>query len=325
MSAEELGCVGVPMKLLEKKMPIELPSTVIYANPPDGGLSSADSNWECRYSTVPKHVLQIIRIKEAAQNLTLNGRAVWAAAETCDNFLVMNEVFKGLSGQARFAVETQLKMHAQVQAYAVSSYRPNKFRNAYYVGDGCGRVAEGDYGKMLNNNQLRHIEGVLPRSTIDFYGSPVMPIAAIAYWLFGGGEDRNVNIGSLNLQMVLSDFKPITDVLNNPATVSGCYAIDAPFSYNTFSKAPINLPVAGVFGRVNGNVSGTLVINSDNTYSFTGHYMLNKDTYDADESNRSYWQEALTTFLRGLGDTFGRTDYTINIIGTQPVVFFGRK
>ncbi|MCJ2372194.1 hypothetical protein [Pseudomonas sp. RGM 3321] len=220
---------------------------------PDGGLSSADNNWECSYSTVPKHVLQIIRIKETAQNLTLNGRAVWAAAETCDNFIVMNEVFKGLSGQARFEVETQLKMHAQVQAYAVSHYWPSKFRDACYVGNGGGRAAEGDYGKIVNNHALRHIEGVLPRNTIDFYGSPSMPIAAIAYWIFGGGEECNVNVGSLNLQMVLSDFKFITDVLNNPATAPGHYAINSPFSYNTFSKAPVSLPVAGVFGRVNGN------------------------------------------------------------------------
>ncbi|WP_032620806.1 lipid II-degrading bacteriocin [Pseudomonas syringae] len=306
-------------------MPIELPSTVIYAYPPSGGLSNIDSNWESCYSTLPKHVLQIIRIKEAAENLTLNGRAVWAAAETCDNFLVMEEVFKGLSGQSRFMVETQLKMHAQVQAYAVSHYQLSRFRTAYYVGNGYGRVAEGDYGKMVNSRKMRHIEGVLPSNAVDFYGSPIMPIAAVAYWLFGGGADRNMNIGSLNLQMVLSDFKPIIDVLNNPATAPGVYPIDAPFSYNTFSKAPINLPVAGVLGRVSGNIGGHLVINADNTYTFTGQYVLNKDVYDADASNRSYWQETLTTFLHGLGEVFGHVDYTINIIGAQPVVFSGRK
>ncbi|WP_143514210.1 lipid II-degrading bacteriocin [Pseudomonas syringae] len=112
---------------------------------------------------------------------------------------------------------------------------------------------------------------------------------------------------------------------DNPMTVPGRYAINSPFSYNTFSKAPINLPVAGVFGRVNGNIIGDLVIHADNTYTFTGHYTLNKDIYDADKSNRSYWQETLTTFLHDLGNTFGHVDYTINIIGTQPVVFSGRK
>lgn len=150
-----------------------------------------------------------------------------------------------------------------------------------------------------------------------------MFVAGVYYWLYGGGERRYVNIGSLNLQMVTSDFPAIRDAI--AANAPGTYNIDSPFSYNTFGPAYLTSFVGLLLGRLSGNVSGTLTISPDSTYSFAGSYTLNADVFDADPSNRPALQEAATTALRYLGETLGHTDYTTEVLGTQPLNLSGTK
>lgn len=156
----------------------------------------------------------------------------------------------------------------------------------------------------------------------DFYGTALMPIAGIYYWLFGGGATRYVNIGALGLSMVPSDFKPVMDAV--AANGPGTYTINEPFQYNSF-RFMLNLHAAGLLGRVSGNVSGTVSVGADGNWAFDGSYTLNPDRYDADHSNRTYMQEKLTDFLRFLGDRFGSNDYQIVIEGSQKINFSGRK
>jgi hypothetical protein len=265
-----------------------------------------------------------MRIQNAGRALTLNGPAVWDASYTSDSLAVMNAVFAGLSGQTASAVLDQFKLHVAAHIFMLTDYAQASTANAYYVGDNSGRATEYFYGIADNASKLA-ISNPLPTHSVDFYGTPLMPIAAIGYWLYGSGADRYVHIESLNLQMVVSDFSPITEVLNSATTTAGSYAINKAFTYNVFSKTPINLPAAGMLGRVSGNVQGTLAVAADGTYSFTGQYTLNDDLYDAGTSNRTPTQEALTTFLRALGDTFGHTDYTIKIMGAKSITFSGSK
>ncbi|MBB1617024.1 hypothetical protein A9978_31705 [Pseudomonas sp. UMC65] len=251
-----------------------------------------------------------------------NGDRVYGAMFTNNSLSVMSECFRGLSMQPLETVKSQMAMHCTAALRTMQFYKrlPGTL-GPYFAGAGNGSIAMMGYSTFTSVDN-----GVLERSNgVDFYGDPLMPMQAIGYWLFGKGVTRNVRIESLNLQMVATDFKPIVNILSNPDKGAGAYRIKEPFSYNVFDKAPIDLPAAGMLGRISGEVEGTLELRPNGTYSFNGVYRLNPDLYDAGSSNRTPAQEGLTTFLRRLGETFGHTDYSINIVGEKTVSFSGGR
>jgi len=297
--------------------PIELPPTVIYGSSDSSETYAYDSSWDASFQSVPPYVRQILEIPLIASATTLNGEAVWDAVADGDSVTALNEVCKGISNQTYDIVKRQLAMHC---------YGAFSLGNAglYSLAADQNATLKDYYGQFLTSG----VDWTAAWGThgVDFVGTPLMPVAAIGYWLFGGGIDRYVHIGSLDLQVVSTDFTPITDILNDASKGAGIYQLQAsPFSYNTFSRAPLDLPAAGMIGRISGSLTGTLTITADGQYSFSGSFTLNPDRYDADLSNRSWAQEALTTFLRQLGDTFGHADYTINFLDAQKVEFTGSR
>lgn len=308
-------------------MTIELPATVIYAYPPEGTPYS--------YGVGPV-VDPLLDEMMAAHNMYMNGSAalyngpgIWDAFRTGSTLKVMEECFKGLSGKNKSEVEQQLRYHCEGGLGFFSSFATIPPENKYiYVGKGAYGTADwmtqNQYGYQMAGLLVDNLSVPYRENEVDFYGTLMMPLAAIGYWIFGGGKPRNVHIGSLNLQMLARDFQPIAALLNDAGSV-GQFEINQPFSYNIFDKAPIDVPAAGMLGRVSGNVKGTLVIQPDGTYGFNGSYSLNRDYYDADKSNRTWAQEALTTFLKGLGESFGHNDYYINILGEQAVQYSGTR
>ncbi|SDS65834.1 Colicin M [Pseudomonas cedrina] len=254
--------------------------------------------------------------------MMLNGEGIREAAQRCDSLAVMEQAFLGFSGQVEISLRQDLQVHCQAALTLLQTY--SSYNGApYYIGNGRGDYFEPAWGSLLYSGPITR-EIPFRANGIDFYGTPLMPLAAIGYWIYGGGQDRNVHIASLNLQLLPRDFQPIAKLLNDPNNL-GTFEINEPFSYNIFDKAPIDVPAAGMLGRVSGNVKGTLVIQSDGTYGFNGSYSLNRDYYDADKSNRTWAQEALTTFLKGLGESFGHNDYYINILGEQAVQYSGTR
>lgn len=305
-------------------MPVELPPTYVYPDDATPVTYGLDTGWNDEVAGTPDYIRAIFAIQTAAEKMTLNGTAVWAAVSASNPIMVLDEVCKGLSGQDLITVRTQLAMHCYAaftmaqnpEAIGVGPYKMEAERN---------NTLATFYGQFLTVNSINWTDSFQAHA-VDFYGTPMMPVVAIGYWLFGGGQDRNVHIGSLNLTMVATDFTPITGILNNAANGAGTYQLQsAPFSYNTFNKAPLDLPAAGMIGRVSGNLSGVLNISADGGYSFSGSYTLNSDLYNADMSNRSWLQESLTTFLSSLGDAFGHTDYKINFLDSQSVEFTGNR
>jgi hypothetical protein len=164
-----------------------------------------------------------------------------------------------------------------------------------------------------------------PISDFGFYGNPLMPIAAIYYWVAGGGVPRSIDIRSLNLRMGLGDFKPIKDVLSNSNYSVGTYQVSSFFSTNLFTHAPTDLWAAGTLGRIGGDINGVLTINADNTYVFNGSYTLHPDKFDANRDRRPFVQERLTDFLRSIGNLLGSKDYTINFSGAEQVTLSGHR
>ena len=304
-------------------MTIELAPTYVYPDQP--GVSSEfslNADWDLEFINLPSAQAEVEFIGGAARNMLLNGEALCEAAAVGDSIAVMIEAFKGLSVKDEMSVLQQLKVHCEAAVTLLQTYA--SYHGApYYLGNGRGAYIEPAWGSLLYSGPITY-EKPFRTHAIDFYGTPLMPLAAIGYWIFGGGQQRNVHVSSLNLQMLARDFQPIASLLNDAGNV-GHFEINAPFSYNVFDKAPIDVPAAGMLGRVSGNVKGGLDIQPDGTYTFSGSYSLNSDFYDADKSNRTWAQEALTTFLKGLGEAFGHTDYYINILGEQAVQFSGTR
>lgn len=301
-------------------MAIELPP--IYVNEQTGGGIVWDlGDWEGPIAGFPPEVRQIMAIPLAARGSTLNGDAVWSAAATNDARATTVEVAKGLSGQSGPAIQGQLALHAFMSA-ALGTGR-SQANGPYVLDTQDAANLYMAYGQVLVSDQ--NVWSGFGPNAIDFVGDVFMPITGIGYWLFGNGITRKVQTKSLDLHMNVSDFSPIQKILSDSVTYGpGPYTITEHFEYNTFSHQA-DLAAAGLIGRISGTVYGTLIIGQDGSYTFSGEYNINDDVYDAPTSNRTWQQEALTTFLRDLGEVFGHTDYTIQFLGNVPIQFSGYR
>ncbi|WP_434681333.1 lipid II-degrading bacteriocin [Pseudomonas sp. R1-18] len=297
-------------------MAIELPATVIYGNAPT---YTFDGNWDSAFDSTPAYVREIYGIPLAAEAYVMNGPAVWAAAAEGDGHKLMEEVCKGLSGQSLLMLKDQFALHC----YGANYVGAGGVAHGKYTVD--GQSLQGAYGQFILANLYTNAwRDAFKEHPIDLYG-PFMPFSAVGYWIFGEGRERNIHVGSLNLAFDASEVQPIQAILSNSANGPGVYPLaNEPFSINTF-KHPSDLPVALTVGRVSGNITGSLTVNPDGTYSFSGSYTLNDDKFDADPNKRPWLQEALTTFLRGMGDVFGHTDYYIRFQGSQELTLTGTR
>ena len=249
-----------------------------------------------------------------------NGHNVMNMAMTGDNINTLDAFFKGLSGRNAAYLEVQIRLLGTFTPWLMQGgYKGLADANPYGF-----TLAQAVHVPQLVGVYVQYPRTILPTSIPDFYGSVFMPIAAIYYWVKGGGKTRYVNIESLGLRMGPADLPIITNFVKNRAHGPGSYPISGKTSYNVFNHAS-DIAAAGVFGRISLNVQGTVTIHPDHTWSFAGKYSINPDRYDADVSRRTFTQEALTTFLRGIGDTLGHTDYMIEVRGEAPLNGSGRR
>lgn len=248
-----------------------------------------------------------------------NGELLFPLANKGDNEGALKACLDGFVGLTETQVKDQLRLHADCQKYMLHNLRSTGEFGVNGPGYAQTFYAQAYY---FLKAEAKNTQKNISQLHYDFFGTALMPIAGIYYWLFGGGATRYVNIGALGLSMVPSDFKPVMDAV--AANGPGTYVINEPFQYNSF-RFMLNLHAAGLLGRVSGNVTGTLNVGADGSWAFDGSYSLNPDRYDADHSNRTYMQEKLTDFLRFLGDRFGSNDYQIVIEGSQKIKFSGRK
>lgn len=297
---------------------VELPAIYVYAYGPSG-ISSGLSNVPMPSGPSKPDQHRSFLASGGIRKVFANGQGLFATANQGDSQGALQACFDGLVGLTEEQFKSQLRLHSDCQKYMLSTLVSSRG----YV-SGTGNAGEVDYSTAYFRimSGKKYSQKVIDSQHYDFYGTPLMPIAGIYYWLFGGGKTRYVNIGSLGLAMVSSDFKPVMDAVATKGL--GTYAINDQFEYNAF-RFMLNLYAAGLIGRISGNVSGTLNIGSDGGWQFDGYYTLKPDAYDADHSNRTYMQEKLTDFLRFLGDRFGYKNYLIVIEGSQKISFSGRR
>ncbi|WP_287812495.1 hypothetical protein [Pseudomonas sp.] len=183
------------------------------------------------------------------RKLISNGENVFKAADAYDTQGAMNASFVGLNGLTDVELKAQLTMHAAIQknllkdrasrgaVASVAVAAPERTEVAYATATWGHNTATVDHSKHP-----------------DFFGTPLMFMAGVYYWLYGNGERRYVNIGSLNLQMVTSDIAPIREAV--AANGPGTYSINSPFTYNTFGPGYLTSFAGLLLGRVSGNVTG---------------------------------------------------------------------
>jgi hypothetical protein len=252
----------------------------------------------------------------------VNGAKILAAAVAGNPLQVLIAFAEGLIQAREGAIRSQAMIYGTFTSWLANG--------GYQVVKGTGPdgLTESNLG---NITKLFGIYGAkywskgfyLPTSEFKFYGSPFTTLSGIYYWLFGNGATTTMNVNAMNLKMEINDFDPIFRIVNNPGMGPGTYNIDAEFSFNLFNHSG-NIWTALVNGRVSGHVTGTLVLNRDDSYAFNGEWTLNPDRYKAYQSNRTFTQEILTAFLTRLG-SLGHTDYDIVFTGSKDVHLTGQR
>jgi len=257
-----------------------------------------------------------------AWEATANGRAYWDAISAGQSAEAMQRFFEGLSARDATFARQQLDVWGR------------QFMR--YQAAGGARPAGSDAYAMSPalTPKLAQLAGVWiferrpekPAVAYDFWGSPVVALAGIAYWVLGGGATRNIHIESLGLDLQAHNLRPLQEALNNPGLMPGTYAISGDFEYNTFDGPTLrSLWAAGLMGRVSGNVTGTLTLGEGGNWHFTGSYAINPDSYDAYVSNRTPNQEAMTRFLGSIGNVMGHANYDIVTHGRKSIELTGRR
>ncbi len=248
-----------------------------------------------------------------AQRYFANGLSV--LQHTCEECL--DEFCKAMSKRPPEFIQSQMIRYAAYNAWVSVNY--TQFFNASANASGSGDFAN----SLLLPLQAWIEDGMRfpPEARERFYVTPILPLTGLNHWLEGTGTPAYIPIEALSLSVHFDDFAPLRDVLANPDLGAGSYAVSGAFDYNTFSESL----AGGLLGRVVGDISGTLTVASDGTFTFDGSFGIATDTYDANRSNRPDLQEKLTTFLGVLSNTFGSKDYQIYIDGRQSVHFEGVK
>lgn len=253
-----------------------------------------------------------------------NGPKVFAAAQAGDPIATAEAFFQGLSARSSNFVLGQLSIWKNFQVVLSEGYnRPISANDGGLIG-ADGRLSitalAGLYVTTAGNAPVE-----IANPKFDFWGTPFMFASGMYYYVAGNGEKRRVRISSLGLHLVPRDFEPVTEILENALNGPGIYVISGKFEHNIFERGVADVWAAGLLGRVNGWVNGELEIRADHTYFFKGLYSIAEDTYDVGASNRPFAQEALTSFLEGVGNTLGHTDYQIEVVGWEAVEGSGNR
>ncbi|WP_277965031.1 pesticin C-terminus-like muramidase [Pseudomonas sp. RIT-To-2] len=296
-------------------MTVTLPAEIVYAygDASSGFNPNASVDMSQPSGPPPFHPNEMFIEQHIVRQLFANGVNVFT--QTAKGLMkeTMQAIFSGFNSLTTDQVKDQLQKHADANRLIIAFFKSSNASNLLYDETGT----EVAYGHVFYGTT--HVDTTIHD---DFYGDVLMPVGGITYWLFGGGQDRYVNIASLNLQMGANDFSPVNDIILSAQP--GTYTVNAPFNYENFNYKPY-VYAAGLLGQVSGTVSGTVTIAADGSYSFSGSYTLNPDNYNANHASRPYMPKEQTDFIASLGDIYGHTDYRIVIEGSQSVTFTGNK
>lgn len=188
---------------------------------------------------------------------------------------------------------------------------------AYYEeilqpGDGVGDVqaAVDNHGNELPENYEAYDN--------TFEGNFATPFAAMSHYLFGEGEDMNVSIRNLGLEVspndvIVNGVNALDSFIYNDNLVGTAEVNVAKFAYNTADDSVIT---GAYIGNMSLKLEGDFTRFADGSWEFNGELRGYSDLYDFNPStHRSWAQETFTNIV----NTLPGTAYDINIQGSLPV------
>ncbi|HGM5492918.1 TPA: lipid II-degrading bacteriocin [Serratia fonticola] len=151
----------------------------------------------------------------------------------------------------------------------------------------------------------------------EFTGGVVSPVAALAYYVLGNGEERMIKIENIGLKLKVSDIPPVMSVINSGQV--GVFKISSNFTRDTSKDGMIP---AAYLGNITLKTEGVLSIQKNGTWNYNGVIRAYNDTFDANpSSHRGALGESATTILRALNGK----PYTISIPGELPAKYNGKR
>lgn len=172
-------------------------------------------------------------------------------------------------------------------------------------------------------SKVSSLLGLTPPDAYDSYdntmsGSEVMPLRALAHYLFGNGEQMRVNLADLDLNVTPDEINVGGGVTLDSMLTSGDYVgtrniTVEHFGYDTYNDdASTGLTLGNVTLKLEGEVSRF----DDGSWTFDGEIRAYNDFYDFNPSgHRAFWAEIITEITNQLPGT----SYGISIDGALSV------
>ncbi|RQV32100.1 lipid II-degrading bacteriocin [Burkholderia cenocepacia] len=292
--------------------PTELALPIATPNGPAGGY-----HWAINGDNIRGGIFQIGKFR------LVNGKKILEAAAAGRSRDVLYEFGYGMELASKQVVQAQISTYALFTSWiADMGWQGITGATQYGLSDTTFSGLTTAFG-LFSDYYFSYLPAP-PIESFKFYATPFFTLSAYYNWIRGNGEPKSVDLKSLRLGIGVQQISPIRDIIVNDAMGPGTYRIDAQFSTNLLSNQ--ELIVGSALGRVSGHIQGELFLGSDDSFYFRGEYTLNPDKFDFDASrSRPSIQEALTTFVRKIGEFTDHKDFMIYFTGSQPLNVNGTR
>ncbi|MFJ2456491.1 lipid II-degrading bacteriocin [Pseudomonas protegens] len=151
--------------------------------------------------------------------------------------------------------------------------------------------------------------------TSTLSGGAFSAAKAFAHYIWGDGQNLNVNINNLGLNIKASDIPLLSQTVRHNTEV-GQVHISTNVGYNTSNDS---LKTGAYLGNITLKVEGDFNKQANGTWTFNGVARAYQDEYDFNEASRGFVGETLTS----LGRVAKGTTYNIDITGENKISLVG--
>ncbi len=152
-------------------------------------------------------------------------------------------------------------------------------------------------------------------STNTLSGDSFSAAKAFAHYLWGDGQNLNVNINNIGLNIKASEIPLLTQTVRSNTEI-GSVHISSNVAYNTSNDS---LKTGLYLGNITLKVEGDFNKQANGAWTFDGVAKGYQDKYDFNEATRGFVGETLTSF----GRVASGTTYNIDITGESKISLVG--
>lgn len=151
--------------------------------------------------------------------------------------------------------------------------------------------------------------------TSTLSGDSFSSAKAFAHYLWGDGQNLNVNINTIGLNIKASEIPLLTQTVRSNTEVGSVHIVSN-VAYNTSNDS---LKTGLYLGNITLKVEGDFNKQANGAWTFEGVARGYQDKYDFNEATRGFVGESLTTF----GRMATGTPYNIDITGESKISLVG--